>query len=321
MNILQQRLSKLSPRQRQVLEAALRKAGQQVPTELADVSSAAEPAQDVISKAQLLQDKVPAAIEVKEKTQQFYTTISRQLNSSLYRQHARFLNIGFLDDGSPTERVVELPERVINRACVNLVLEMVGGSPLEGVELLDVGCGRGGTIDTLANLFQPERLTGIDLCREAITFCRDNAPADQAHFLVGDAEHLPFPNRSFDCLTNLESSHNYPEIDSFYREVARVLRPGGRFLYSDILPREKKSRSTAFLRDLGLQLMLDRDITANVLLSCRATGDVHLGAFPQANDQEMMSDFLGLEGSRAFCDMEKGIDIYFIQHWEKVHGR
>lgn len=320
MSELQQRLARLSPRQRQVLEVKMQMAGLRLPPDPAVPVPLPKQEVPTISKELLLPDESPSAAEVKEKTRQFYSTVSRQLDSSLYGPHARFLNIGYLDDHSPPQRTVQMPDRTLNRACINLVLEMLGGCPLDNTEILDIGCGRGGTIHILATLFTPLRLTGIDLCPEAIAFCRRNDPPPTARFLTGDAERLPFRANSFHRVTNLESSHNYPDIEAFYSEAARVLRPGGRFLYSDILPRDKWEKGSEYLRRVGLRLALQRDITANVLLSCRATGGVHLEAFTQANDPEMMRDFLGLEGSRPYRDMADGIDVYFIQHWEKADG-
>ena len=49
-----------------------------------------------------------------------------------------------------------------------------------------------------------------------------------------DSEDLPFPDDSFDAVINIESSHTYPNFSRFLAEVARVLRPGGHFLYTDV---------------------------------------------------------------------------------------
>ena len=49
----------------------------------------------------------------------------------------------------------------------------------------------------------------------------------------GNAESLPFADESFDAVINVEASHGYPDFPRFLAEVARVLRPGGHFLYAD----------------------------------------------------------------------------------------
>jgi ubiquinone/menaquinone biosynthesis C-methylase UbiE len=57
-------------------------------------------------------------------------------------------------------------------------------------------------------------------------------------FVHGDAQSLPFADESFDVVINIEASHGYPDFPRFLAEVARVLRPGGRFLYADVLLRQ-----------------------------------------------------------------------------------
>ena len=52
-------------------------------------------------------------------------------------------------------------------------------------------------------------------------------------FVQGDAQKLPFSAQSLDAVINVEASHCYPNFPGFLAEVARVLRPGGHFLYAD----------------------------------------------------------------------------------------
>ena len=56
--------------------------------------------------------------------------------------------------------------------------------------------------------------------------------------MQGDAQNLPFPDESFDAVINVEASHIYPNFERFLGEVARVLRPGGHFLYADFRNRD-----------------------------------------------------------------------------------
>jgi ubiquinone/menaquinone biosynthesis C-methylase UbiE len=78
-------------------------------------------------------------------------------------------------------------------------------------------------------------LVGVDLAPEAVVFCR-KVHRRAARFEVGDAEHLPFDDGAFDVVTNIESSHTYPNLRAFFAEVRRVLVSGGRFLSTDLLP-------------------------------------------------------------------------------------
>lgn len=54
-------------------------------------------------------------------------------------------------------------------------------------------------------------------------------------FQIADAEALPFADAEFDVVTCRIAPHHFPEIRKFAREVARVLKPGGRFVLLDNL--------------------------------------------------------------------------------------
>ena len=77
----------------------------------------------------------------------------------------------------------------------------------------------------------PASYTGLDLNPAGIEFARKRHDLDGLDFVHGDAENLPFPDQSFDVVLNVEASHLYPHVSRFLAEVARVLAPGGHFLY------------------------------------------------------------------------------------------
>jgi SAM-dependent methyltransferase len=57
--------------------------------------------------------------------------------------------------------------------------------------------------------------------------------ATNVSFELADAEQLPFADASFDVVTTRIAPHHFPNPQQYVREVARVLRPGGRFLLDD----------------------------------------------------------------------------------------
>jgi ubiquinone/menaquinone biosynthesis C-methylase UbiE len=73
-------------------------------------------------------------------------------------------------------------------------------------------------------------------------------------FVQGDAENLPFPDESFDAVLNVEASHANPRFPRFIAEVARVLRPGGHFLYADMRGYQEISDWEAALADAPMPL-------------------------------------------------------------------
>jgi ubiquinone/menaquinone biosynthesis C-methylase UbiE len=69
-----------------------------------------------------------------------------------------------------------------------------------------------------------------------------------AAFAVAEAEELPYDDATFDIVTCRIAAHHFPDVSAFFAEVARVLKPGGRFGFQDqTLPPEGPS---AVLTDL-----------------------------------------------------------------------
>src|SRR6185312_14481904 len=113
------------------------------------------------------------------------------------------------------------------------------------------GCGRGGSIMIVKKFFDAAFRVGVDLSSEAVAFCTRIHGDSATFFLESDAERLPFPNASFDVAGNVESSHSYLSIESFYRDVWRVLAPGGAFLYTDVFPPQEFAGRQELLRRIG----------------------------------------------------------------------
>jgi SAM-dependent methyltransferase len=231
-----------------------------------------------------------------------------------------FLNLGYVADDSPRYSAIEVPDHVVNASSIRLVLEVIGDCPLTAdAEILDVGCGRGGTISQIHEHFAVKRVTGLDLSQAAIAFCRDRHRRPDTDFVEGDAEALPFPDAAFDVVINVESSHSYPDLRAFYREVYRVLRPGGRFLYTDLFPAPAVSACVDDLRQCGFTVVRDRDISRNVVLSCDRGGRARMQAFAAGNDATVMADFVAAPGSSTYGDLAGRRSTYRIFTLQKPH--
>ncbi len=158
---------------------------------------------------------------------------------------------------------------------------------------------------------------GIDISSEAIAFCRQHHTGKRFRFKEGDAESLPIAVSAFDVAINIEASHTYPQIQSFYREIYRVLRPKGWFLYTDLMTPNAFERNARFLRELGFEMTRDVDITRNVLLSCEETAERRLKVYRDPKERAAMADFLAAPGTKVYCALEQGLLCYRLFTFRK----
>lgn len=185
-------------------------------------------------------------------------------------------------------------------------------------DLLEVSCGRGGGLAHLVEIWPvPVSAIGLDSSRNALIACREqHGTLDNLTFVHGSALALPFPDQSFDVVINVEASNDYGDYEGFFREVRRVLRPSGTFLYCDTRKAENASRVPEALRRAGLAGEF-RDITANVIEACRQDSARRLrllkGRAPWIYwtlFRHELCSYAAVEGSRKFKAFVKGERVY-----------
>lgn len=99
--------------------------------------------------------------------------------------------------------------------------------------VLDVGCGTGYLLSVLADRYPRAELAGIDAAPQMISTATALATDDRVSFAAGVAEHLDWPDETFDLVVSTTSFDHWTDQQAGLAECARVLRPGGAIVLVD----------------------------------------------------------------------------------------
>ena len=111
-----------------------------------------------------------------------------------------------------------------------------------GSEILDIGCGFGGSSHYLAKSYNAS-VTGITISPVQVEMAKKTAEAERldAKFLLMDAEAMQF-QKQFDVLWSIESISHYQNIPGFFASATKLLEPGGSFAITDFFKKEDLTR-------------------------------------------------------------------------------
>jgi ubiquinone/menaquinone biosynthesis C-methylase UbiE len=125
--------------------------------------------------------------------------------------------------------------------------------------ILDVGCGTGRLLRTAEERFPNARLEGVDAAVDMVRYAQGVLPAaSRITFRQATAERLPFADAQFDLVFSTMTFHHWSDQEAGIAEVARVLKPGGRWLLADFI-------ATGFLRYVRRLFRLRRFPARSVL--------------------------------------------------------
>jgi ubiquinone/menaquinone biosynthesis C-methylase UbiE len=116
---------------------------------------------------------------------------------------------------------------------------------------------------------------------------------------------------------NVESCHAYGSVDKFLSEVRRVLKPGGHLLLVDFRNEENVENMDTLkhqLRDSGLTMLQEENITANVIQSIEAEDESkkrRIERLIPQKWQKLFSEFAGVVGSRFYETLKQGTRKYY----------
>lgn len=150
------------------------------------------------------------------------------------------------------------------------LLERFGGR-VEGLRVLEVGCGRGVGTEILFERFGAREVHAFDLDPDMVARARRRlsgyAP-ERLKLFVGDAARIDAEGETYDAVFDFGIIHHVPEWQQAVSEVRRVLRPDGRFFFEEVTshalnrwsyrtflehPKENRFSGAQFIAELELQ--------------------------------------------------------------------
>ena len=233
-----------------------------------------------------------------------------------------FMNYGF-DYKNKSEEPPLSKEDEKYRYCIQLYHHAVEGLRVGGKAVLEVGCGRGGGASYIARYMSPKKMVGIDYSKNAIALCNRIHNEKNLDFVEGDASNIPFENKSYDIIVNVESSHCYPSIPQFLSEVERVLRPGGFFVWTDICPKKAIGKYEEAFDAFGLKGLESYEITKNVLgaLDKETINDTKNEIIKKNTPfylRGIMKDFSGVKDTNIYKTLKNGRTRYYFKVFQKI---
>jgi ubiquinone/menaquinone biosynthesis C-methylase UbiE len=127
----------------------------------------------------------------------------------------------FFVDGEAYERLMGR----FTRAAGEVFLDWL--SPAKGLDWIDVGCGTGAFTQLLLDRCAPKGVSAVDPSAEQIAYASKTPAAKHVNFQIGNAQALPFGDRTFDAGVMALVICFVPEPGKGIAELVRVTKPGG----------------------------------------------------------------------------------------------
>ncbi len=145
-------------------------------------------------------------------------------------------------DGALKDAVVARYDGLASCCCTLSCGDALGLAEVgRGEVLVDLGCGRGRDVVRAAGRVGPAGAAiGVDLSEEMLATARASVPPflENVRFVRSDLAPLALDSGSADAVVSNCTINHAPDKAAVYREIHRVLRPGGRFVVADVIAEE-----------------------------------------------------------------------------------
>jgi ubiquinone/menaquinone biosynthesis C-methylase UbiE len=174
------------------------------------------------------------------------TSETRGKRPLYYLQNFHFQSGGYMTDDSArrydtqVEVLFNGTANAIRRQALPPLHEVFAGRDQRCLSLLDVGCGTGRFLDFVKQAWPRLPAVGLDLSESYVREAKCHLKRwSRINLFVANGESIPVPDESQDAVTSIFTFHELPpEVRrTVFREFARVLKPGGRFVLVDSVQR------------------------------------------------------------------------------------
>jgi SAM-dependent methyltransferase len=179
----------------------------------------------------------PVDVDVlREEIQKTYTEVSSQEGDEFIFPTGR----GWAEElGYPAPELSSVPDASV-QSFAGVANPHVLGRLDEGAVVLDLGCGAGTDLLIAAQMVGPSgHVIGVDMTpsmlRVAATSARAMGLADRVELHESLVEHLPLPDAEVDIVISNGVIDLVPDKDAVFDEIDRVLKPGGRLQFADVV--------------------------------------------------------------------------------------
>jgi len=241
-----------------------------------------------------------------------YDLINESINKSKYKDFALFFNLGYLPDNNISQSKFELQNPIFNRNSIRLVLEIIGDTDLNNKNILDIGCGRGGTIQVINSYFKPSGIVGIDISKSSIEYCEESNKQNNVSFYVKDAYNNALDDGIFDVAFIIELKNIEPSIFPVYNETFRVLKKNGILILAGVFIKEYYKDTIDTINSL-FKIISNNDVTSNVILSAASDAQSRVNLLSRIlPDSKMIEDFLITPNNQTFISLQDNKAEYRI---------
>jgi ubiquinone/menaquinone biosynthesis C-methylase UbiE len=193
-----------------------------------------------------------------------------------------------------------------------------------GERVVDIGCGPGFLCEMMAAVVGPTgQVIGVDISEDLIRFATSNKASDAVDYRMGDATALPVDAGQFDLAVSTQVLEYVADADTALREIARVLRPGGRAFIVDtdfdtwVWHTADAERMTAIIKGWDVHCA-DPRLPRTLSPRLRAAGFkvVNIEAYPVLSTTYRPGDFCyGLSQLMADFLPKRGFDPQVLKAW------